>query len=237
MFDLDHHDLAGHHWKGLHRMRSSGPSFEPLGKHPGVGPKITKALLELGLIEVGHNPQRPDLPGYRVSALGFKVLSRGPYAQRRTKHGNSDVVQQRIATESHRCKFGQVVGRYSSTWDMSASLPTRSMARSPHPDRIFARSGPQLTAHFQRGVQFGKQFGYLAACRLSSGHEASRATGADRRQRDMVPDLGVTHANPGPAIASDRGRSDVGNTQRPTDEHYELIVTELRTTGGVQLGL
>jgi hypothetical protein len=98
MFDLDHHDLAGHHWKGLHRMRSSGPSFEPLGKHPGVGPKITKALLELGLIEVGHNPQRPDLPGYRVSALGFKVLSRGPYAQRRTKHGNSDVVQQRIAT-------------------------------------------------------------------------------------------------------------------------------------------
>jgi len=97
MFDLDRHDLAGHHWKGLHRMRSSGPSFEPLGKYPGVGPKITKALLELGLIEVGRNPQRPDLPGYRVSALGFKVLSRGPYAKRRTNHGNGDA-QQRMAT-------------------------------------------------------------------------------------------------------------------------------------------
>ena len=82
MFDLDQHDLGGHHWKGLHRMRSSASSFEPIGTHPGVGPKITKALLVLGLVEVGGNSQHPGQACYRVSALGLKVLARGPYAKR-----------------------------------------------------------------------------------------------------------------------------------------------------------
>jgi hypothetical protein len=79
--------LDGHEWRGLGQLANALSIFEPLAKRGSLDEVVADRLVSKGLAEKGRSSDRYfDIGmkvGYRLSALGWKVMDRGRYPRRK----------------------------------------------------------------------------------------------------------------------------------------------------------
>jgi hypothetical protein len=73
--------LTAREWRGVGELSKAYGEFEPLAARELLGPIVLERLLAMGVVEKGPTPARFDrrtFPiGYRLTALGWKVMKRG----------------------------------------------------------------------------------------------------------------------------------------------------------------
>lgn len=79
-------DLTQHERRAIRVLSAAEDRFEPREAHASVGPAVLESLMLRGLVESGPANERYRLRGfaigYRVTALGRKVLAAAPLQRR-----------------------------------------------------------------------------------------------------------------------------------------------------------